>query len=164
MSAPMPPRPEGIDAPRRRSVILDVAVRAELHTLLLVSLYFLFAGHNQPGGGFAGGLIASAALCLRYVAGGEASLARSVPVPPPIILGAGLLLAIVTGTIPLLFGDQFLGSAILERDLPVFGNVKFTSVLAFDTGVYLVVLGMAMLLLEQFGRADGAAEEEVDAP
>jgi multisubunit Na+/H+ antiporter MnhB subunit len=161
MSAPMTPG-DGIEATRRRSVILDVAVRAEIHTLLLVSLYFLFAGHNQPGGGFAGGLVASAALCLRHVAGGQAALDRSIPVQPPVLLGAGLLLAVVTGSVPLLFGDQFLESAIVEQDLPVFGHVKFTSVLAFDTGVYLVVLGMAMLLLEQFGRADGAAEEEVD--
>lgn len=146
----------------RRSVILDVAVRAELHTLLLVSLYFLFAGHNQPGGGFAGGLLASAALCLRYVAGGEAALARSVPVAPPMVLGAGLLLAIGTGVTPMVLGGELFESAILERHLPLFGQVKFTSVLAFDTGVYLVVLGMAMLLLDQFGHADGAADADAD--
>jgi len=151
------------EAPPRRSVILDVAVRAELHTLLLVSLYLLFAGHNQPGGGFAGGLVASAALCLRYVAAGTSSLDRSLPVPAPALLGTGLLLAIGTGTVPLLLGDQFMESAIWQVDLPVFGHVKFTSVFVFDTGVYLVVLGMAMLLLEQFGRADGSADDEGEA-
>ncbi len=156
----MEPTPTVGPAPRRRSVILDVAVRAELHTLLLVSMYLLFAGHNQPGGGFAGGLVASAALCLRYVAAGTSSLDRSIPVPAPVLLGTGLLLAIGAGTMPLLLGDQFMESAFREVDLPVFGHVKFTSVLVFDTGVYLVVLGMAMLLLEQFGRADGSVDDE----
>ena len=73
---------------------------------------------------------------------------------------SGLLFAIGTGTVPLLLGDQFMESAIFETDLPLFGHVKFTSVLVFDTGVYLVVLGMAMLLLEQFGRADGSSDED----
>ena len=164
MSAPTSPRREDIGVPRRRSVILDVAVRAELHTLLLVSLYLLLAGHNQPGGGFAGGLVAAAALCLRYVAGGTSSLDRSIPVAAPVLLGVGLLLAIGTGTVPLLLGDQFLESAIWQVDLPLFGHVKFTSVFVFDSGVYLVVLGMAMMLLEQFGRADGADPDEQPEP
>lgn len=140
----------------RRSVILDVAVRAEVHTLLLVSLYLLFAGHNQPGGGFSGGLVASCAFCLRYVAGGERELARHRRVPPPWLLGAGLLLAVGTGLAPLFTGGQFLESALADLELPVIGTVHLASVLVFDTGVYLVVVGMALLLLEQFGAADGA--------
>ena len=50
----------------RRSLILDVVVRAEFHALLVVALYLLFAGHNSPGGGFAGGLVAGSALALRF--------------------------------------------------------------------------------------------------
>lgn len=146
MSAPTPPR---------RSVILDVCVRAEIHTLLLVSLYFLFAGHNQPGGGFAGGLLASCAFCLHYVAGGEPALARVIRIPPPVLLGAGLLLAVLTGLVPLLVGGLFLESAFLEAEIAVLGTVKVGSVLVFDSGVYLVVLGMSLFLLEQFGTADG---------
>ena len=145
---------------QRRSVILDVAVRAEVHTLLLVSLYLLFAGHNQPGGGFSGGLVASCAFCLRYVAGGERELARRVSVPPPWLLGGGLLLAAGTGLLPLLTGGQFLESALRDVELPLVGTVHGASVLAFDTGVYLVVLGMALLLLEQFGAADGSDPAE----
>ena len=71
----------------RRSVILDACVRAEFHTLLLVSLYFLFAGHNQPGGGFAGGLVASCAFALRFVAGGDRRGAAGHRRRPPIVHG-----------------------------------------------------------------------------
>lgn len=140
----------------RRSVILDVAIRAELHTLLLLSLYFLFAGHNRPGGGFAGGLVASAGLCLLYVSGGPPSIER-VPLSPPVVLGSGMLLAVVVGLVPLVLGGQFLQSAVLEVTLPLFGTVKAGSVLLFDAGVYLVVVGVALMLLHQLGAADEPA-------
>lgn len=146
----------------RRSVILDVCVRAEFHTLMLVSLYLLFAGHNQPGGGFAGGLVASCAFCLLYVSGGEPAVHRAMKVPPTTFLGTGLLLAIATGAVPLVLGGEFLESAIITADLPVIGQVKGSSVLFFDTGVYLVVLGMLLLLLEQLGTADGLNHDAAD--
>jgi multisubunit Na+/H+ antiporter MnhB subunit len=151
------------DALPRRSVILDACVRAEFHTLVLLSLYLLFAGHNQPGGGFSGGLVASCAFCLRFVAGGERALARSVRVAPPVVLGVGLILAVVTGLVPLMFGGQFLESAYVSAQLPVIGRVSSSSVLVLDTGVYLVVLGMTLLLLEQFGTADGQ-DPDADDP
>jgi multicomponent Na+:H+ antiporter subunit A len=139
----------------RRSVILEVCVRAEFHTLLLISLYLLFAGHNQPGGGFAGGLVAACAFCLLFVAGGEGSVRRVLRVPPTTFLGVGMLFSIVTGAVSLVLGGQFLESAIVEGHVALLGKVKGSSVLFFDIGVYLVVLGMVLLLLEQLGSADG---------
>ena len=139
----------------RRSVILDVCVQAELHTLLLVSLYLLFCGHNQPGGGFSGGLVASSAFCLRYVAGGRRAVVRTLGVAPTTILGVGMLFSIVTGFVSVAKGHVFLESAVLSFDLPVIGEAHTSSVLFFDIGVYLVVLGMTLLLLEQLGGADG---------
>ena len=146
----------------RRSVILDVCVRAEFHTLILVSLYMLFAGHNQPGGGFSGGLVASCAFCLLYVSGGEPAVHRSMKVPPTTFLGVGMLFAIVTGIVPLVLGGEFLENSIMKVTVPVIGEIKASSVLFFDTGVYLVVLGMVLLILEQLGTADGVdhAQEE----
>ncbi len=138
----------------RRSVILDTCVRAEFHTLLLISLYLLFAGHNRPGGGFAGGLVASCAVALRYVAGGDEGVRRVVRLDPPVVLGVGLLLALGTGVTPLLLGDALFESAILALHPPVLGTVKVTSVLFFDICVYVVVVGMTLFLLEQLGGAD----------
>lgn len=147
----------------RRSVILDVCVRAEFHTLVLISLYLLFAGHNQPGGGFAGGLVASCAFCLLFVAGGEPSVQRVLKVPPTTFLGVGMLCSVVTGMVSLVLGNEFLESTIWKVDLPVLGTVKASSVLFFDIGVYLVVLGMVLLILEQLGTADGAPETDEEA-
>ena len=139
----------------RRSVILDVCVQAEFHTLLLISLYLLTAGHNQAGGGFSGGLVASCAFCLRYVGGGDRAVLRSISIPPTTIVGVGLLFSIVTGFVSLFTGNQFMESAELSVQLPVIGEAYTSSMLFFDTGVYLTVVGMTLLMLDQLGGADG---------
>jgi multicomponent Na+:H+ antiporter subunit A len=115
------------------------------------SLYLLFAGHNQPGGGFAGGIVAGAAVALRYVAGGIDDVRSLSRARPWTVLGAGLLLAALTATVPLLFGGAVLESALVEGDLPLLGHVKVGSALAFDVGVYLVVLGLVLMVFESFG-------------
>ena len=68
--------------PERRSVVLEVVTRILFHTILVFSLYLLFSGHNEPGGGFAGGLVAGLALVLRYLAGGRYELGEAAPVAP----------------------------------------------------------------------------------
>jgi multicomponent Na+:H+ antiporter subunit A len=138
-------------APHRRSVILETAVRVVFHTVLVLGLYLLFAGHNQPGGGFVGGLVAGAAFTLRYVAGGRGELRRAVPLDPGLPLGLGVALATVTGLVPWASGGQFLESAYVTAAVPVLGEVKLTSALAFDTGVFLVVVGLVLGVLRTLG-------------
>ena len=147
------PRLPGADAldPLRRSVVLETAVRLVFHTVLVFSLYLLFAGHNQPGGGFVGGLVAGCSFVLRYIAGGRSALRAAVPVDPGVPLGLGLVLAAGTGIAALLAGGQFLQSGIASFDLPVLGVVKATSALAFDAGVYLVVIGLVLGVLRTLG-------------
>ena len=138
-------------APPPRSVVLETAVRLVFHTVLVFSLYLLFAGHNQPGGGFVGGLVAGAAFVLRYVSGGRAALRAAVPIDPGVPVGGGLVLATGTGMAAWVFGGQFLESGKLELDLPVLGMLKVTSALPFDTGVYLVVVGLVLAVLRTLG-------------
>jgi multicomponent Na+:H+ antiporter subunit A len=149
-ASPRLPGAEALD-PVRRSVVLETAVRLVFHTVLVFSLYLLFAGHNQPGGGFVGGLVAGAAFVLRYVAGGRAALKAAVPVDPGVPVGAGLALAAATGMAAWLFGAQFLESGKIELTLPVLGYLKVTSALPFDTGVYLVVVGLVLGVLRTLG-------------
>jgi multicomponent Na+:H+ antiporter subunit A len=119
--------------------------------VLMASVYLLVAGHNQPGGGFVGGLVAGAGVTVRYIAGGIDDVRRLARVRPWTILGAGLLLAALTATAPVLFGDEPLDAAKWEVDLPVFGHLKLSTVLAFDLGVYLVVVGLVLMVFEAFG-------------
>jgi multicomponent Na+:H+ antiporter subunit A len=135
----------------RRSVILETSVRLVFHTVLVFGLYLLFAGHNQPGGGFVGGLVAGSAFVLRYVAGGRAELRAAVPVDPGIPLGAGLVLAAGTALGALLLGGDVLQSAFGSVAVPVLGTVKASTVLLFDTGVFLVVVGLVLGLLRTLG-------------
>jgi multicomponent Na+:H+ antiporter subunit A len=115
------------------------------------SLYLLLAGHNQPGGGFVGGIVAGAAVTLRYVTGGIDAVRHLSRAQPWTVLGAGLLTVMLTAAVPLLIGGSVLEAGYLELDLPVFGAVKAGSVLAFDTGVYLVVVGVVLMVFESFG-------------
>ena len=124
----------------RRSLILDTTVRVVYPSVLVFSLYLLFAGHNQPGGGFVGGLVAAAGIALRYVAGGIDDVRSATPFRPWTILGSGLALAAGTALTSLAAGGQLLESAKFEWDVPVLGHVAATSVLAFDAGVYMVVV------------------------
>ena len=135
----------------KRLVVLDVSVRLIFHAVLITSIYLLLAGHNQPGGGFVGGLLVGAAIAMRYAAGGIEEVRRISRLAPWTILGAGLLLAAATAAMPLLTGDAVLEGAVVEWDLPLLGKVKATSALAFDAGVYLVVVGLALMVFEAFG-------------
>ncbi|MFJ3957175.1 Na+/H+ antiporter subunit A [Arthrobacter sp. NPDC090010] len=148
-------------APERRSILFEVVTRLIFHTMVIFSVYLLFAGHNLPGGGFAGGLMAGMALTIRYLAGGRFELAEAVRMSPGLVLGAGLALAALSGLAPLLMGGNVFQSAILHFTLPVFGDVKFVTSTFFDIGVYLVVIGLVLDVLRGFGaQIDVELEEE----
>ena len=135
----------------KRLLILDTSVRVLFQSILVLSLYFLFAGHNQPGGGFVGGLTAGAAISLRYVAGGVDAVRASFRFAPWTILGTGLAVAVVTALVPVTLGGAVLEHASWEADVAVLGTVKATSALPFDAGVYFVVLGLVLMAFEAFG-------------
>src|ERR671920_2044055 len=147
--------------PERRSVVLEVVTRVLFHTILVFSVYLLFSGHNQPGGGFAGGLVAGLALVLRYLAGGRYELGEAAPVDPGLLLGVGLLFSGGTGVVGLVLGADVLQTAILETTLPVLGDVKLVTSLFFDIGVYLIVVGLVLDILRSLGaELDRQVDEE----
>jgi multicomponent Na+:H+ antiporter subunit A len=143
----------------RASLILDSTVRLVFDAALVLSLYLLLSGHNQPGGGFVGGLVTGAAVALRFIAGGVAAIRTLFPVPPWGFLSAGLGLAATTALVPALFGAP-LDHEIVEWAAPVLGHVVLTTALVFDTGVYLVVVGLVLMAFE--GLADD--EHDIAAP
>ena len=138
-------------APERRSITFEVVTRLLFHSILLASLYLLLTGHNTPGGGFAGGLLAGLALTIRYLAGGRVELAEATPVSPGTLLGTGLGLAALTAVAPLAFGAQMFTSAVIEFNWPLFGEQKFVTSTIFDIGVYLVVVGLVIDVLRSLG-------------
>jgi len=137
--------------PENRSIMLEVIVRILFHTIIVVSIYLLFAGHNLPGGGFAGGLVAGMALVMRYVAGGRYELGAAAPTDAGRLLGAGMTLAVACAVVPLLFGLPPLTSWFWETEIPVIGHIEFVTSTLFDIGVYLVVIGLVLDVLRSLG-------------
>lgn len=153
--------------PARRSILLEVVVRLLFHALIILSIYLLLTGHNTPGGGFAGGLVAGLALVARYLAGGRYELGATVPLDAGRILGIGLALSVSMAVLPMLFGQAALASAWVDVDLGPFGTLPLVTSTLFDIGVYLVVFGLILDVLRSLGaeideheEADVAAFEE----
>ena len=132
-------------------MFVDVSAQLVFHAVLMLSLWLLFAGHNQPGGGFVGGLLAGSAIALRYIAGGMAEVRSLSRFRPWTVLGVGLLVAAVTAALPLLTGSSVLDVMTTSLHLPLAGTVKISSALVFDVGVYITVIGMVLMVFEAFG-------------
>lgn len=145
--------------PRRRSIILEVIVRLIFHALILLSIFLLLSGHNTPGGGFAGGLVAGLALVTRYLAGGRYELRATVPLDAGRILGIGLALSVSMAILPMFFGQPALASSWVDLDLGPFGSLPLVTSTLFDIGVYLVVFGLVLDVLRSLGSEIDEHEE-----
>jgi len=138
-------------------LILQTVSRLLLPLALVVSLYLLLRGHNEPGGGFIGGLVTAIALILQYVASGSEWASQRGRVGHRMMVAAGLLIAFLTGAASLLFDAPFLTSTFAHVHLPIIGDFEVASAMAFDIGVYLTVVGSVMLILARLGRLSGAS-------
>jgi multicomponent Na+:H+ antiporter subunit A len=137
--------------PEKRSIIFEVIVRLVFHTLVVISIYLLLAGHNLPGGGFAAGMTTGLALVVRYLAGGRYELDEAAPVDAGRLIGAGLAVAALAALLPLAFGGVVLQSAVVDVQVPLLGELHLVSSVLFDVGVYLVVVGLVLDLLRALG-------------
>ncbi|WP_104193314.1 Na+/H+ antiporter subunit A [Cryobacterium sp. Y82] len=137
--------------PRSRSILIEVLVRLLFHPAMIVSIYLLFAGHNLPGGGFAGGLLAGLALVARYLAGGRYELSEAAPIDPGKLLGLGVILAVGMAVVSLFSDGIPLESAYFTATVPVLGDLSFGTSTIFDIGVYLVVIGLTYDILRSLG-------------
>jgi multicomponent Na+:H+ antiporter subunit B len=126
------------------SLILKQATRLLAGMMLVFSVFLLFRGHNQPGGGFAGGLVAATSFALFSLAHGK-SIREALFFEPSKIAFTGLALALGAGALPMLAGRPFLTGLWLP---PVGGGKTALGLpLVFDAGVYLVVVGAVMTLV-----------------
>jgi multicomponent Na+:H+ antiporter subunit B len=136
------------------SLILRTACRFVFPLLVLFSVFLLVRGHNEPGGGFAGGLVASAAFALVVIAYGPAAARKSLRVRPSTLIGSGLLAAAGSGVLALFRGEPFLTGQWRTLALPGSGPVALGSPLLFDAGVYLAVIGVVLNIVFSFAEED----------
>lgn len=134
----------------QRSILLPVATRYLMPLLMVFSIFLLIRGHNQVGGGFVGGLVASSALMLYGIANTPQALRRLLPISPVRLVSSGLALALSSGLIPLFAGREFMTGLWLESEIPVIGKVG--TPLLFDVGVYFLVIGIVIWILLTFAR------------
>jgi multicomponent K+:H+ antiporter subunit A len=124
-----------------------VLVRLLLPLAILVSLFFLLRGHNAPGGGFVGGLMLATAVILQYLVGGTLWVESHLRIHPIYWMAFGLLGALFAGAGAWLAGTPFLTSQAWHGSLPLIGELHLSTVLLFDLGVYMVVVGATILML-----------------
>jgi len=134
------------------SVIFRSATRYMFPILLLLSVFLLMSGHNEPGGGFTGGLVAASAFVLYALAFDTAEARRRLWLDPRHLIGAGLLLALASGMVGLLAGEPFLTAYWVNLPLPGGGSAALGTPLLFDAGVFLDVIGLSLLII--FSMAD----------
>ena len=131
--------------PKGASLILLTATRYLVPVLFLFSFFVLIRGHNEPGGGFVGGLIAASAFALYAIARGLEGARQLLRVPTQTLIGVGLLIAFGSGLVGVLYGRPFLTGIWNAVPLPVVGKIGTPGI--FDIGVFLTVLGVALQIV-----------------
>ncbi|WP_339225384.1 Na+/H+ antiporter subunit A [Paenibacillus sp. FSL H8-0332] len=148
---PLEPAKKELLPLRSNDVILQTVSKGIVLVILIFSLYLFFAGHNHPGGGFIGALMASAALMLIAIAFGMDQVRKVLPVNYRLLTASGLMLAILTASGSFLFDAPFLSHTFGHFHLPVLGDTELATAVLFDLGVFLAVVGVTMTIILSIG-------------
>ena len=132
---------------------------------LVTAIALLLQGHNLPGGGFIGAVLAATAVALVYIVGGLEYLRNVLGIRREgesldggpvayyrLVFAVGLLLATGSGMVPMLLGQPFLSQTFwILHDIPIYGEFEIASALAFDVGVFLTVVGALLTIIAVVG-------------
>ena len=149
---------------QRASPVLEMMTRLLFPVMMTVSVFLLAVGHNEPGGGFAGGLVAGIALAVRYLAGGAEELREAVPFDAGKLLGGGMAVVVASVVWPVLIGGRIGESYAIEAVLPLLGEQKLVTTLFFDIGVWLVIIGAMLDFVRSLGAGIDLHGEQNVAP
>lgn len=138
---------------RGAEVLFRTLATPIVFTLVALGFHFFLRGHNAPGGGFIAGLLVAAAALLTRMARGE----RLLRFRTDRLIPWGLLVAVVTGVVPVLFGYGFLKSAYGYLTWPLIGEFEWATAVAFDAGVFLVVVGVTVTIIDLLAEEGGLA-------
>ncbi|NLG55466.1 MAG: DUF4040 domain-containing protein, partial [Rhodococcus sp.] len=134
--------------------------------LIVLSLYLLLRGHYDPGGGFISALVGGAAFALAYLSAPNVGKAP-IRLPYVGLICAGIAVGTAVGLLGYIDGG-FLTPLHVDIPLPWGGYYHFTTVLIFDIGVYLAVVGIVLASLNKLGSAEptrhvGAGTDATDS-
>ena len=136
---------------KTNDVMLQTVTKVVTFIILMFAVHIFFAGHYTPGGGFVGGLLTASAIVLLMLAFGIQTVKKILPINYVVMTSVGLLVAIATASASILFDVPFFTHAYDYYNLPLFGETSLHSALLFDVGVYLVVVGVTMTIIQTIG-------------
>lgn len=139
---------------KTNDLILQTVTKIATFIIILFSIHIFFAGHYTPGGGFIGGLMTSSAIILLLLAFDLKTVKSFLPVNYLSLVAVGLLLSVGTGAGALFFDAPFLTHAFDYFNLPLLGKTSLHTAVIFDTGVYLVVIGVTMTIIQTIGESE----------
>ncbi len=141
-------------------LIMQTLTRLLFPLMLMIAVFIFIRGHNLPGGGFIAGLIASVALITQYLANGISWTGSRLKVDMHWVIGAGLLIATLTGLVSMGIGFPFMTTTFTYLTWPVVGKFEVASALVFDLGVFLVVVGATVMGLVELGKLSDSSHKK----
>lgn len=144
--------------------IMQALTRLLFPLMLMVAVFIFIRGHNLPGGGFIAGLIAAVALIVQYLANGISWTTERLKIDMHWVIAVGLLIATATGLVSMSLGYPFLTTTFTYLTWPVVGKFEVASAVAFDLGVFLVVVGVTVMSLVQLGKLTDASHKQHQQP
>ncbi|MGE7838452.1 Na(+)/H(+) antiporter subunit B [Viridibacillus arvi] len=128
-------------------VILRTVTKIVVFIILTLSVYLFFSGHYSPGGGFIGGLVLASAIVLMYLTSDIETVHKGMPFDFKLVAALGVLIATGTGFASVIFGKDFMTQAALKLNLPIFGDTELASVVLFEAGVAMTVIGVVVTII-----------------
>jgi len=136
---------------KTNDVMLRTVSKVAVFIILMFAVNIFFAGHYTPGGGFVGGLLTASAIVLLMLAFDIETVKKIMPFNYVAMIAAGLLLALGTAAASIFFNVPFFTHAYDYFNLPLFGKTSLHSAALFDLGVFLVVVGVTMTIIQTIG-------------
>ncbi|MDF9759075.1 multicomponent Na+:H+ antiporter subunit B [Peribacillus simplex] len=139
---------------KQNDLILQTVTKVAAFVILLFAVAIFLGGHYSPGGGFVGGLMTSAAIVLLLLAFDIKTVAGILPIDYKLMIGSGLLISSLTVAGGLFFGVPLMTHVYHYIDLPLLGHISLHTAVLFDLGVYLVVVGVTMTIIQTIGESE----------
>jgi len=128
-------------------VLLQSITKVIVFIILTLALYLFFSGHNNPGGGFVGGLVLASCFVLMLLAFDIETVRKGIPVDFKLVAASGAAIVVLTGLGGTIFGEAFLKQTFATFHFSIFGEVELSTVTIFESGVALAVVGVVVTII-----------------
>lgn len=139
---------------KTNDLIFQTVTKVAVFIIIIYSFHLFFAGHYTPGGGFIGGLMTAGAIVLLLLAYDIKTIVNTLPIDYIKMAATGLLIAVLTGVGSFFYDVPFLTHTFSYVELPVLGKTALATAVLFDLGVYLVVIGVTMTIIQTIGETE----------